>query len=149
MDKLDYQILTILKKNARETVSNMSKELHMSVSALSERIRKMEESGIIQEYTVVLDEKKMNLDVTAIMEVSLEHPKFYDTFTEAVQVNSNIVACYYLTGDFDFVLKIVCGSSDELERIHRQIKSLKGVSATRTHYVLKCTKNSYGVLKEV
>ncbi len=146
MDKLDYQILEILKKNARETVSNMSKELHMSVSALSERIRKMEESGVIQEYTIILDEKKMNLDVTAIMEVGLEHPKFYDTFTAEIQMNRNVVACYYLTGDFDFVLKIVCSSSDELERIHRQIKSIKGVSGTRTHYVLKCTKNCHSVL---
>ena len=61
MDELDYRLLKMLKENARETVSNMSKEVHLSVSAVGERIRKMEESGIIQKYTIILDEKKMGI----------------------------------------------------------------------------------------
>lgn len=83
------------------------------------------------------------------MEVSLEHPKFYDTFTLAIKGNDNIVSCYYLTGDYDFMLKIICQSSDHLEKIHRSIKSIEGVSATKTHFVLKNIKNTFCVIPEV
>ena len=80
-----------------------------------DRIHKLEENGVVKKYTVLLDSRKLGYDVLAVMEVRLEHPRFYDSFVEAVQSNSNIVDCYYLTGDFDFNLKICCRSSEELE----------------------------------
>ena len=75
-------------------------------------------------------------------------PRFHDSFTEVIMDHPNILDCYYLTGDYDFVLKISCASSDELERIHRTIKSIPGVSATRTHFVLKEIKNMYSAIPE-
>ena len=83
-----------------------------------------------------------------LMEISLEHPRFHDSFTEIILEHPNILDCYYLTGDYDFVLKISCSSSDELESIHRTIKSIPGVSATRTHFVLKEIKNVYSAIPE-
>ena len=76
-------------------------------------------------------------DVTALMEVSLEHPKYYDEFTKVMHDNPSIVACDYLTGDYDFMLKIQTKSSETLEQLHRIIKSIKGVSNTKTYFVLK------------
>ena len=108
----------------------------------------MEKCGLIEGYTVVLDQKQLGNDMTALMEVSLEHPKFYDSFTAMVMENENIISCDYLTGDFDFILKILTDTSDSLELIHRQIKSLEGVSATRTHFVLKNVKNEVTVIPE-
>ncbi|WP_230399010.1 Lrp/AsnC family transcriptional regulator [Novisyntrophococcus fermenticellae] len=148
MDGIDYNILKILKKNARETASNISKEIHLSVSAVIERIRKMEETGLIKDYTIIIDEKKTGGDMTSLMEVSLEHPKFFDGFAASIQDISSIVSCYYLTGDFDLLLKISCRNSDELEKMHRQIMSLEGVSDTRTHVVLKTVKNIYSAIPE-
>ena len=148
MDKLDYKILNILKENGRETASDISKAIHLSVSAVLDRIKKMEESGIIKGYTVRVDAKALGNDVTALMEISLEHPRFHDSFTEVIMDHPNILDCYYLTGDYDFVLKISCASSDELERIHRTIESIPGVSATRTHFVLKEIKNMYSAIPE-
>lgn len=142
MDAIDYKILKILQKNARETASNISKEIHLSVSAVIERIRKMEETGVIKEYTIIVDEKKTGNEMTALMEVSLEHPKFFDSFADAIQKLEYIVSCYYQTGDFDLIIRISCHSSDELEEIHRQVMSLPGVDATRTHVVLKNVKIS-------
>ena len=115
MDAIDYKILKILQKNARETASNISKEIHLSVSAVIERIRKMEETGVIKEYTIIVDEKKTGNEMTALMEVSLEHPKFFDSFADAIQKLEYIVSCYYQTGDFDLIIRISCHSSDELE----------------------------------
>ena len=148
MDKLDYRILNILKENGRETASDISKAIHLSVSAVLDRIKKMEEAGIIKGYTVRVDAKALGNDVTALMEISLEHPRFHDSFTEVILEHPNILDCYYLTGDYDFVLKISCSSSDELESIHSSIKSIPGVSATRTHFVLKEIKNVYSAIPE-
>jgi Lrp/AsnC family leucine-responsive transcriptional regulator len=149
MDKMDYKILKYLKLNARNKASDISKEIHLSVSAVIERIRKMERNNVIKNYTIIVDQKKLGNDMTALMEVSLEHPKFYESFATAIKNNNNIVSCYYLTGDFDFMLKIFCKSSDHLERIHREIKSLEWVSATKTHFVLKTVKNIFSVIPDI
>lgn len=93
------------------------------MAAVIERIRKMERKGIIQQYTIVADQHKLGNDVTALMEVSLEHPKYYDEFTKVMADNESIVACDYLTGDYDFMLKIQTQSSETLEHLHRIIKS--------------------------
>ncbi len=146
MDKMDYKILRFLKENARQKASTIGEGISLSVSAVLDRIRKMEASGVIEGYTVLLDQKKMGNDIAALMEVSLEHPKYYDSFTEMIGTNENIVSCDYLTGEFDFILKIITDTSDNLELIHRQIKSLEGVSATRTHFVLKSVKDERGAL---
>lgn len=148
MDNMDYKILKCLKLNARNKASDISKKIHLSVSAVIERIHKMEKNNVIKNYTIIVDQKKLENDVSALMEISLEHPKFYESFTNAIESNANIVSCYYLTGDFDFMLKIICQSSDHLERIHREIKSLEGVSSTKTHFILKNIKNIFCVIPE-
>ena len=145
MDNIDLVILKILQDNGRETASSISKRIHLSVSTVLDRIHKLEENGVVKKYTVLLDSRKLGYDVLAVMEVRLEHPRFYDSFVEAVQSNPNIVDCYYLTGDFDFNLKICCKSSEELEDLHRFVKEIPGVSGTITHYVLKEVKNIYEV----
>lgn len=149
MDKIDYKILKCLQSNARNKASAISNEIHLSVSAVLERIHKMEKSNVIKSYTIIVDQKKLGNDVSALMEVSLEHPKFYESFTQAIKCNPNIVSCDYLTGDFDFMIKIVCQSSDHLEKIHREIKSLEGVSATKTHFVLKNVKDIFSVIPDL
>ncbi len=148
MDQLDYKILECLKQNARQKASAIGSQISLSVSAVIERIRKLEAAGVITGYTVDLDMKKIGQDVTAFMEIGLEHPRFYDSFTAAVKENPNIISCYYLTGEYDFLLKIVTDSSDSLERIHRQLKSLDGVQSTKTHFALKSIKNEFVMIPE-
>ena len=143
MDKLDYEILCELKKSARQPASEISKTIHLSISTVIERIRKMEKSGLIKSYTVITDEHKLGNDITVLMEVSMEHPRFNDGFIEHINNDPNVVACYYLTGEFDFMLKISCRSSEHLEQIHNRIKDCPGVRLTRTHYVLRTVKNIY------
>lgn len=135
-----------LKKNARAKASAISEEISLSVSAVIERIKKLEASGIITGYTAIFDQKQLGNDMTALMEVSLEHPRYYDAFCELIMSIDNIVSCYYMTGDYDFMLRIITDSSDSLELIHRKIKSMEGVSATETHFVLKGVKNEYSVI---
>ena len=148
MDILDYKILSLLKTNAREKASAISREIHLSVSSVIERIHKLETSGIIQSYTIITDEAAIGNDLTALMEISLEHPRFTENFVQYIKSNPNIVSCYYLTGEFDYMLKICCHSSKELDEIHREIKQQEGIRMTRTHYVLRTEKNIYTSLPE-
>ena len=148
MDILDYKILSLLKTNAREKASAISREIHLSVSSVIERIHKLETSGIIQSYTIITDEAAIGNDLTALMEISLEHPRFTENFVQYIKSNPNIVSCYYLTGEFDYMLKICCHSSKDLEEIHREIKQQEGIRMTRTHYVLRTEKNIYTSLPE-
>lgn len=147
LDSTDIRILARLKQNARAKASQISAEVGLSISAVTERIRKLEESGIILAYTVVVDQKKIGNDVAALMEVSLEHPKYYDDFAEMIENTKCIVSCYYISGDFDFMLKIMA-PNDKLEEIHRAIKSFPGVSGTRTHVVLKTLKTGSTLLPD-
>ncbi len=148
LDEIDIQILSLLKDNARIKASRISQEVNLSVSSVAERIRKLEQSGIITAYTTVIDQKKIGNDVTALMEVSLDHPKFYDSFAKMIEETKCVVSCYYISGDFDFMLKIIA-PSEKLEEIHRTIKSFPGVSGTRTNVVLKSLKTGSTLLPEL
>lgn len=128
--------------------SDIGKKINLSVSAIIERIKKMESLGIIESYTITLNQRLLGNDLIALMDVSLEHPKYYDDFVEMVKNSENIQSCYYLTGKYDFMLKILTDSSESLERIHRDIKSLEGVSATETHFVLKAIKHDIAAIPE-
>ncbi len=148
MDKIDYKILSCLKQNARLTASAISDEINLSVSAVIERIKKLESSGIIKGYTIELDQEKLGNNVVALMEVSLEHPDYIDEFTEMVKKNQHIVACFYQTGVYDFVIQIITDSKEGLEKVYRDVKCCKGVNKTETHFVLKTIKDEFCVLPE-
>jgi len=145
MDALDMKILDRLTRDGRCRASALSQEVGLSVSAVIERIRKLEDSGIIRGYAAVLDQKRLGNDISAWMEVCLEHPRHYDTFVARVNADPSILSCHYLTGDYDFILHIVAQSSEALEAIHREIKGIPGVSSTKTHFELKAVKNGYFV----
>lgn len=149
MDKVDLMILSYLKENARMKASDISKEINYSISSVIERIKKMEKSGIIEKYTVQLNEKKMGNDLLVIMEISLESPKYYDGFTAKIKGNKNILSCYYLTGEYDFMLKILADSSEKLEQIHKMIKGIEGVTSTKTYFVLKEVKRDESGLPDI
>lgn len=148
MDSMDQSILKCLSENSRQSATEISRKVHLSIAAVIERIRKMERKGIIQQYTIVADQHKIGNDVTALMEVSLVHPRYYDSFTKVMNDNASIVTCDYLTGDYDFMLKIQTRSSESLEQLHRVIKSIEGVSSTKTYFVLKEIKSGLTALSE-
>jgi Lrp/AsnC family leucine-responsive transcriptional regulator len=143
IDATDIKILNILRKNSRVSASLISQRINMSLSAVSERIKKLETSGIIKQYTAILDSKKLGKDTTAFISVRLEHPKFNDHFTENVRNHPEIIECYYLTGDFDYLLKVITSSTEMLSEILNFIKSIKGVSLTKTVVVLSTVKNNF------
>ena len=148
MDALDYQILTCLKENARENASNIGAKINLSTSAVIERIKKLENSGVIEKYTALINQNRIGRELTAFINVRLEHPKLYDSFVETIHQKSAIAECYYIAGDFDFLLKVVVTSRSMLEEVLNDIKSIDGVSLTRTTVVLSTNKHEVCLLPD-
>lgn len=140
MDIIDYHILECLKENSRENATNIGARINLSTSAVIERIKKLESSGLIQKYTTIIDQSVLGRDLMAFIYVSLEHPKHNEGFISLVNENQSISECHYIAGDFDFILKVVTKSGKTLEGIINYIKSIKGVSLTRTSVVLSTNK---------
>ncbi len=148
MDSIDYEILTCLKENARENATNIGAKINLSTSAVIERIKKLESSGLIKKYTTIINQSVLGRDLNAFITVRLEHPKHYENFVNTVKKNAFITECYYIAGDFDFILKVVTDSRKSLEEILNYIKSIDGVSFTRTSVVLSENKNEVCILPE-
>jgi Lrp/AsnC family leucine-responsive transcriptional regulator len=149
VDRIDIDILSCLKENARMSISTIAERINMSVSAVGERIKKLENAGIIKQYTVILDAKRIGKELFAFISVSLEHPKYNELFIESIKNNTQITECHYVTGDFDFLLKVVTKSTDTLSNILNIIKSIRGVSLTRTLVVLSTPKNELSYLPDI
>lgn len=146
MDNIDIQILKILQSNARITASDIASKINLSVPAVSDRLKKLDASGIIEKYTAIINSKKMNKSLTVIMFVSLENPKFADRFVEIIQKEDEIIECHYLAGDFDYALKIITTNTETLEMILNRIKLVAGVQKTKTTVTLSTIKNNYSII---
>ena len=146
MDALDREILGCLIENGRMTVSEVSQRVKLSIPAVSERIRKLEQSGVVGKYTAILDPVRMDRRLTAIMMVSMERPKYNEGFTSQVLAEPDVLECHYLAGDFDYSLKIVTQDTSSLEKLLNRLKSIPGVQKTRTTVVLSSIKTCATVL---
>jgi len=145
MDIIDIKIIKILQQNSRITASEISSRINLSIPAVSDRLKKLDVSGIIEKYTVILNSKKLNKHLMVIMFVSLQSPKYTDTFIKIIQDDNEIVECHYLAGDYDYALKIITESTESLEKILNRIKSISGVQKTKTTVSLSTIKNNYSV----
>ena len=149
MDTIDAQILRCLTKDARMNASQISQRVNLSISAVIERMKKMEASGLIRGYTAVLDEKIAGFHVQAMISIRLEHPKYNQEFNQQMCSHENVMDCFYLTGDFDYIARIGVQSTEELTKVLHDIKQIPGVSLTRTYVILDNIKQSTPVIPRV
>ncbi|MBE6700658.1 MAG: Lrp/AsnC family transcriptional regulator [Ruminococcaceae bacterium] len=147
MDSTDYKILSCLKENSRMNATAIGDRINLSTSAVLERIKKLETSKVIVKYTTVIDNEKIGKGITVFISVSLEHPKFDESFREVISQNDEIVECHYVTGDYDYMLKGITASSKTLEDLINCVKSIKGVSHTKTLVVMTTTKNDFTTIE--
>lgn len=145
MDELDINILKLLKENAKIPASEISNHINLSVSAVGERLKKLEKSGVIKQYTTILNPNMLKKDLTALMFISLERPQVSEDFLKYVQLEEEIMDCFYLAGDYDYMIKIATENTRSLERLLNRIKSISGIIKTNTIVVLATEKESYSV----
>ena len=149
MDHIDTKILRCLTQDARMNASQISAQVNLSVSAVIERMKKLESSGLIRGYTAVIDERLAGYDVQALISIRLEHPKYNQSFAKQMCDHSRVMECFYITGDFDYIARVSTGSTEELTEVLNDIKKIPGVSLTRTYVVLDNIKQSTSVIPRI
>ena len=129
LDKIDLQILKLLQENGRITNLQLSTEIGLSPAPTLERVRKLENTGLIKSYHAVVDEEKLGYGIKAFMLVNItSHQSDYiSKFTEQVNQIEEIVECYHITGSSDFMLKIVVKDIKAYESlvVIEQMRNLK------------------------
>lgn len=148
MDDIDRKILKKLQENARITVSDLNSEIALSMPAISERIKKLEASGVIKQYTTILDPAMLNKHLMALMFLRFDNPKHGDQFASLVKAEPEIKECYYITGDFDYSLKILTENTRTLEKLLTRIKNASGVVKTQTIVILSTITDSPSILPD-
>lgn len=145
IDEIDCTIIECLKKNARMKLSEIARRVNLSLTATADRVRRLEQSGVVRGYGVILDESRLGRDLTALISVRLEHPRYNAGFIEMIRQHPDILECHYVTGDYDFNLKVVTNGGAGLEQLLNYIKGVSGVSLTRTLVVLSTVKDEMSV----
>lgn len=145
MDTIDAKIINLLIQNSRMNASEIAENVKLSVSAVIERIKKLEISGVIRKYTLVLNNALIGKDVMAMISISVEHPRYNQAFEEAIRANKHVVECNYIAGDVDYLLKVIVTNTQSLERLLFEIKSLQGVSKTKTNIILSSIKDEHSM----
>lgn len=143
MDEINKAILQCLNKNGRSSVSEISKQVNLSVPAVAERIRRMESQGIIQGYTVKIDRESIQQDLTVFLLVTLDNVASIAPFRQAMENHNDVLECHHLAGHADYLLKATFKNTRQLEHfITDELKKLDGVASTNTLIVLSTIKES-------
>ncbi|MBQ1215786.1 MAG: Lrp/AsnC family transcriptional regulator [Firmicutes bacterium] len=145
MDIIDVKILEVLQANSRVSISELSKKVNLSLSAVSERLKKLESSNVIEKYTVILNSQALDKELSVIMNISLENPHMTSDFLNFVRTEDEILECHYVTGEYDYVLKITTRNTATLELLMNRIKGISGIKRTQTNVVLSSVKHMYSV----
>jgi Lrp/AsnC family transcriptional regulator, leucine-responsive regulatory protein len=142
-DKTDLQILKILQQNGRITNLQLSGEIGLSPAPTLERVRKLENAGVIKSYHAVVDEEELGLGIKTFIMVQLDFHKSntIQTFAEEVNQIREVVECHHVTGGCDFLLKVYAPDIRSYERIiMEKISNISVVKTIQTMMILSTSK---------
>lgn len=145
LDDLDRRILGMLQNDARMTSSEMARRVQLTPPGLQKRLRRLEESGVITRYVTVVNREAVGLGLMCFVQVTLVHhqPGVVQRFREALQSLAEVLECHHLTGEFDYLLKVVVESNQHLDRfLFEKLTQIPGVDKVRTSIVLSEIKAS-------
>lgn len=139
LDETDIRILEQLQGDGRKTIKAIADELNLSTTPVFERIKKLEKEGIIKRYVALLDQKKLDLNLTVFISVSLtKHTRSYlEKFIQEINQYKEVMECYHIAGNFDFLLKIVVkGMKDYESFILSKLSTLANLGQVQSSFVL-------------
>ena len=145
LDDLDWRVLGLLQTDGRMTTADLARRVDLSAPGVQKRLRKLEESGVIQRYATIVKRETIGLDLLCFVQVSLAHhePRTVEGFRDAVKAMPEVLECHYLTGEFDYLLKVVVANHKHLEQfLFEELTKARGVDKIRTSIVLNEIKLS-------
>ncbi len=132
MEKLDRRILALLARDGRMSYTDIGKETGLSTSAAQQRVRRLEQRGVIKGYTAILDSAELGLMVTAFVAIKPFDPGQADDTPDRLQEIPEIISCYSVAGDASYLLKVQVPSMAHLEALLARIRSAGKVSTHTT-----------------
>jgi len=132
MDEIDGKILRILSENADTTATEMMAKVNLSIPAINKRISKLRQSGLIRQFTILVDPDKVGKPIQAFILVVLHQPSSAAKLTEYIKSDPDILECYAVTGEYDYIIKVCARDVGQLEEKLNLLKQQKGVAKSYT-----------------
>lgn len=143
MDDIDRKLLALLMEDGRSTWVDLAGAVGLSAPSVTERVRKLEDAGIIQGYVAVVNPTAVEQRLLALVHVSLASTGEHQEFIDAVRGLPQVQECHIIAGDFDYFLKVRCPDGEALAALLRdEIRALPGVAATSTCISLQTVKET-------
>lgn len=139
IDELDRTLLRALQEDARLSNAELARRVELSATGLHKRLRRLEEAGIITGYVAQVDREALGFDMLCFVQVTLQRhePDAVDNFRREVQAMAEVLECHHLTGEFDYLLKVVVRNRKHLEQfILNRLTPVRGMDKIRTSLVL-------------
>jgi Lrp/AsnC family leucine-responsive transcriptional regulator len=145
LDDKDIQILNLLQTDGRITNADLAKAVNLSPPSVLQRVRALEKAGLIRGYVALLDPDRLGLKITALVMISLslhqERP--IEQFRKQIQDIPEIQECYHVSGDFDFLLKVLVRDIRAYEQLVREkFTKIKGIQQIKTSFVMGIPKQT-------
>ena len=148
IDRIDIRLLELLQQDSKQSHATLGEQVHLSASQVSRRVARLEEAGLIRGYSARLDPDMLGLDVEAYTSVSLDRhdPSRGVAFENALQDFPEILDCIAVTGEADYILRIVVPNLDAFARlITDRLVTLPGVKMVRSNIGLRRIKHSHAM----
>jgi Lrp/AsnC family transcriptional regulator, leucine-responsive regulatory protein len=143
LDSLDLRLLAHLQDDARASSAELARRVGLSGPGLQKRLKKLEVQGVVRRYATLVDREAVGLDLLCFVHVMLAHhrPNSVKRFPGRVKAMREVLECHFLTGEFDYLMKIVVANHDELEKfLFNKLMKVDGVDRIRTSIVVKEVK---------
>ena len=142
IDDTVLKILELLQRQARTKRGELAEKIGLSIPSVSERMKKLEEAGIIRGYLTTIDYRALGYDVSAFIAVTVDSSKHYRSFLSRVEAEEEVLECHAVTGKGTHLLKVRARNTAALEKLLSRIQSWEGVSQTVTNLVLSSPKET-------
>jgi len=145
IDSYDRAILDVLQREGRISNVQLASRVHLSESACLRRVRALEKEGLIERYAAVVNQQKAGIPGSVFVSITLLRQDQADlqAFEEAVQGVPEVIECYLMTGEFDYLLRVVVSDAADFERVHsKHLTRLPGVSRVQSSFALRTVRKS-------
>src|SRR5690349_3508313 len=149
LDRLDRRLLARLQQDGRAAVSQLAREVNLTVTPTLERVRRLEANGYIEGYFARLSPGKLGLGLLAYVEVSLDRttPDAFDRFKQVALAHDEVMECHMVAGGFDYLLKIRVTDMESYRRfLGDRLAAVRGVQQTHTYFVMEAVKSTHRVI---
>lgn len=147
LDKTDLEILNHLQENSKFTHKQLSIKLSLSPTAIFERIKKLERTGIIRGYSAILDRKTLGKELMVFSHIKLEKhsQKNITEFEKQIKLLKEVHECYHVSGDYDYILKMTFSDMDSYrEFMVKKLTTIPSIGSTHSIFVINEVKNEVG-----